>query len=127
MVKTGRLFKKGILPDLSDPMGGGVPDNIVCKEADFLNIYQDSQRTYQNHSVGNKHIFNIWATQVYGQSPGQDLPPTDNIVSDLTQIQLENVFPDFKTKLQMYHHCCDQTGKILKDKDYYNQYKKSDH
>ena len=60
MVKTGRLFKKGILPDLNDANSQGITDNIQCQEIDYVNVYQDSKRTYQEHSVNSKNVFGIW-------------------------------------------------------------------
>jgi len=127
LIKTGRLYKKGILPDLNDADGAGIPNEVVAGEADFVNIYQDAKRTFITHAVNYKHVFSIWATQVYGQAGQTDKPDDDVINSDLTQTQLENVFPDFKAKLQLYHHCCDRTGKVIKNKEYYAKYKSAPH
>lgn len=127
LIKTGRLYKKGILPDLNDGGSAGIPDEVVADEADFLNIYRDEKRTCIAHAVNYKHVFSIWATQVYGQAGQDGQPDDDAITSNLTQTQLENVFPDFKAKLQLYHHCCDRTGKIVKGKDHYAKYKSTPH
>ena len=40
---------------------------------------------------------------------------------------MENIFPEFVHKLKLYENCCDKTGKIVKNKDFYNQYKKTPH
>ena len=99
LIKTGRLFKKGVLPDLNDAESTGIPDEVQADEADFVNIYADNKRTIITHAVNYKHVFSIWSTQVYGQAGQEDAPKDDAVVSDLTQVQLENVFPDFKPKL----------------------------
>ena len=58
---------------------------------------------------------------------GEGAGDYDAAKSDLTQVQMENIFPDFKMKLQLYHHCCDKNGKIVKNKEFYAQYKKTPH
>ena len=121
LVKTGCLYKKGVLPDLNDAESAGIPTKVIANESDFFSIYADKKREVINHAINYKHVFSIWATHVYGQDE------TDADRSNLTQVQLENIFPDFKPKLQLYHHCCDKTGKIVKDKEYYHKYKTTPH
>lgn len=45
----------------------------------------------------------------------------------LTQQQIENLFPEFKEKLKLYANCCDQTGQIVKNKDYFKEYQSNPH
>lgn len=52
-------------------------------------------------------VFKLWANHVYG---GQ---------GSMTQQQIENIFPEYRHKLQLYHNCCDQTGKIVKNQAFY--------
>lgn len=127
LIKTGRLFKKGVLLDLNDADSNGIPDEVQANESDYVNIYADNKRTVITHAVNYKHVFSIWSTQVYGQAGQLDHPMDDTIISDLTQTQLENVFPDYKPKLQLYHNCCDKNGKIIKNKEFYAKYKSTAH
>jgi hypothetical protein len=40
---------------------------------------------------------------------------------------LENIFPEFKHKLRLYKMCCDETGKIVKNQEFYKEYKAQPH
>ena len=51
LIKTGALFRKGVLPDINNPESTGIPTDIVANEADFVNIYQDKQRVIWSHAV----------------------------------------------------------------------------
>jgi len=62
LVKNGRVFKKGVLPDLDDPNSDGIPNEIIANEADYLNIYQDRKREIYTHAINYKHVFSIWST-----------------------------------------------------------------
>lgn len=122
LLKTGHLYHKNMQPDLND-------EDVNCEG---INMYKEdnlteNQRTGvfadnsfdkspQNRAVNHKQVFKIWACQVYGNQGNQGL----------TQRQLENIFPEFRARLQLFHNCCDQTGKIVKNKEYYNWYKNQD-
>lgn len=82
-------------------------------------VYNDQKRYFEKNPIKMKHVFKVWAHQVC-QNPYQ--PP-----SDLTQNQLENIFPEFAPRLALYHNCCDQTGKIVKNHKYYEIYKSNPH
>lgn len=129
LVKTGKLCKKGIQPDLNDAESEGIAmfSDKDLDEAHVYKIYCDKARVYIKHAINYKHIFQIWANQVYGtyrivvQDKSAAKPET------LTQTQLENVFPEFKHKLVLYDKCCDKNGKIVKNKEFYDSYKKTPH
>ena len=57
LVKTGRLYKNGILPDLNDPESHGIPNEVAANEADFFSIYADKKREIKVHAVNYKHVF----------------------------------------------------------------------
>jgi hypothetical protein len=40
---------------------------------------------------------------------------------------MENLFPEFRSKLRLYDNCCDRSGSIVKNKEFYNEYKKEPH
>jgi hypothetical protein len=45
----------------------------------------------------------------------------------LTVTQLMNIFPEFKDRLNVYEMCCDGNGKIVRNFEVYNMYKKKPH
>jgi len=45
----------------------------------------------------------------------------------LTYEQLENIFPEFRDRLELYDKCCDGTGKIVRNLDFYKAYKSKPH
>ncbi len=95
LVKTGRFYKKGILPDINDPEGEGIPAQVDHpNQADFFDVYKDKGRATHKHNINGKHVFKIWSTQVHGQ---EFASPEER--SSLTQVQMENIFPDFRPKL----------------------------
>ena len=66
-----------------------------------------------------KKVFNIWVNWIY--IPRRDgVEPTED---SLTQTQLENIFPEFRERLQLYNECCDEKGKIVKNFEFYKNYR----
>ena len=63
-----------------------------------------------------KHVFQIWARQVY-LTQGKSL----------SQADIEKVFPEYKDRLQLYAKCCDETGKIVKNFEYFKEYQSRPH
>ena len=41
--------------------------------------------------------------------------------------QLVNIFPEYKEILNVYENCCDEKGKIVKNHEYYKEYKQKPH
>jgi hypothetical protein len=41
--------------------------------------------------------------------------------------QLKNIFPDYAHRVDLYVNCCDFTGKLVRNKDFYAEYKKQGH
>jgi hypothetical protein len=37
------------------------------------------------------------------------------------------LFPEFAHRLDIYQNCCDKSGRIVKNHDYYTEYNKKDH
>lgn len=82
-----------------------------------LALYTDRERklTDENRVVNYKMIFKIWAEHAADDR------------TDITAIQLQNVFPEFHKKLALYDMCCDKTGKIVRNQDFYNKYRAEPH
>lgn len=123
--KNGCLFKKGtVCEDASQPLKAMTPDMVNSAEA--LPIFADKKSNVAkdtDNCINSKLVFRVWATQVYDK----DKKDIDTGASNLTQAQLENIFPEFAHKLQLYAKCCDETGKIVKNKEYYATYKSKMH
>jgi len=79
----------------------------------------------------------MWSVHVYDQQGQQnneeqkqnEIPAgqTVNNPDALTQTQLENLFPEFRARLRLYHNCCDGNGKVVKNFMYYKQYRLEGH
>ena len=85
-------------------------------------IYDDASSNIANkydNSISHKVVFRLWASQVYAEDGEEQ--------GCLTQDQIQNLFPEFKAKLQLYANCCDREGKIVKNQAYYNEYKMEPH
>ena len=78
-------------------------------------IYSDKKRTFIQHPVNYKQVFQIWANYVFDKS------------SDLSLTQLKNIFPEFIAHLDLYDKCMNQQGQVIKNKDYYKTYKQTPH
>ena len=70
--------------------------------------------TAENHCVTAKHVFKLWAKHVY-------------VGKTLSQEQIENLFPEFVERLQLYGKCCDETGKAVRNLDVYKAYRSTPH
>ena len=82
-----------------------------------VEIFSDTKRIiHNNQAVNYKQVFRIWATQIL------DKP---NPV--ITLKELQEIFPEFKEKLDVYDNCCDASGKIVKNFEFYNAYKNKPH
>ena len=42
-------------------------------------------------------------------------------------MELQEIFPEFHDKLEIYDKCCDVTGKIVKNFEFYKAYKAMPH
>lgn len=47
----------------------------------------------------------------------------ENADYSLTQRQIENIFPEFRARLKLYDNCCDASGKVVKNFEYFKWYK----
>ena len=74
----------------------------------------EKKKLYDKWPIGYKQVFQIWSRQVCDE----EIKTEDQ----LTQTQLENIFPEFKPKLQLYAVCCDKTGKIVRNAEFYKAY-----
>jgi len=87
--------------------------------SDALKLFADKGKTNltsdENNCVSAKNVFKLWAKCVY-------------LNKSLTQAQIENIFPEFAARLQLYDKCCDENGKAVRNLDYYKSYRaSSDH
>ena len=46
---------------------------------------------------------------------------------ELRFAQLVNIFPEYRALLNLYENCCDQNGRIVKNHEYYKEYKQTPH
>lgn len=125
LLKTGHLYHKDKQIDINDQNDNNVGiqmyKDAVMGENERTAIYADASfdHTPGNRAVNLKVVFRVWSRQIYGQ--------LDQSGDILTQRQLENIFPEFRPRLKLYHTCCDATGKIVKNKEYYQWYKNQDY
>jgi len=40
---------------------------------------------------------------------------------------MENIFPEFRARMKLYANCCDQTGQIKFNAEYYRWYRAQDY
>jgi len=116
MLKTGFFLHRDLL-DIDKPMKISVRLKAT-DESDALKLFSDKKAKLQpdQHMLSHKHVFRVWCNHVFKGNG-----------SAMTQQQLENIFPEYAHKLQLYMHCCDETGKIVKDQDFYKKYKEQPH
>ena len=129
LLKTGHLYGKGSQIDIDDSNENNEGIKLYKdwgkdNKGMRMPLYSDSSfdATPENRAVNYKHVFKVWAYQVKGAlDEGCGDTPWG-----LTQRQMENIFPEFRARLKLYAKCCDQSGKIVKDFEYYKWYKKQD-
>ena len=145
LIKTGHLYRKGTQIDVNstDPNNIGIQlfKNENYFQENRLPLFGDKKfdLTKENRSVNYKHVFRVWVRQVYmqNQSEGMIIKQNDGASSlapgatvdtdSLTQLQMENIFPEFRARLQLYAQCCNEKGQIVKNFDYYKQYRQAGH
>lgn len=112
VAKKLKAIRDGCLYEKSD-------ENSMEKEQNkkSVTIYSDKERViHKDQAVNYKTVFRIWATQIF-----------DNPSPMITLKELQEIFPEFHDKLAVYDKCCDATGKIVKNFDFYKEYKAKPH
>ena len=51
----------------------------------------------------------------------------NNQTGDLKQVQMENLFPLYRDTLKLYDMCMDNTGKVVKNEQYFKDYQSRPH
>lgn len=114
LLKTGFFLHSDIL---KQPITDEVLESIGAEKGMplFADKYEKNGRlANDNHCVTAKHVFKLWSKHVY-------------VLKSLTQEQIENIFPEFVERLQLYGKCCDETGKAVRNLDFYKQYRATPH
>lgn len=122
LLKTGHLYHKSKQVDIND--AGENPGIKLYKaeqmpEGERTAIFADKSfdSSPENRAVSLKHVFKLWSRQVYQADAN----------CNLTQQQLENIFPEYRPRLRLYGACCDGSGKIVKNPEYYQWYRAQNH
>lgn len=141
LIKTGVLYRKGIQIDVNDTDANvGIKTqkefDQVPDAKDRKQLYSDSitKSCVDSIPANYKMVFKVWAKQVYKPDQPQEENKEDQASKEgaeaedgLTQTQLENVFPEFRHKLRLYGKCCNEEGKIVKNFEFYKEYKNKPH
>ena len=116
LLKTGYFFCKELF-NIDEQMNETQLRGEGLGAAQALKLFKDAGRHLRSidHQINQKLVFKLWANHVYGGA------------GSMTQQQIVNIFPEFAHKLELYHQCCDKTGKIVKHQDFYKQYKVKPH
>lgn len=102
-LKTGHFLRKD---QVSKPITDEFVASLSLEQAMKLFDDKGNRLSSENHCITAKHVFKLWSKHVY-------------VNKSLTQDQIENIFPEFLDRLQLYGKCCDETGKAVRNLDYY--------
>ena len=85
-----------------------------------MKISSKVDETPENRPLNYKNVFQIWKNHIY--------KPTEAGVTFtedcLTLTQLQNIFPEFRERIELYSMCCNEDGKIVKNHEFYKEYRK---
>ena len=84
--------------------------------SNHFSIFFDKNHSTIRNEINYKKVFKIWATQIYMVEKPK-----------LSSQELQDIFPEFKHRIQLYDECCDGTGKIVRNFQAYNSYKHKIH
>lgn len=110
-LKTGHFLPKSLL---AQPTTDEVLESLTEEQATKIAADKGGRVTAENHCVTAKLVFKLWAKHVYTGKT-------------LSQEQIENLFPEYKERLQLYGKCCDETGKAVRNLDEYKKYRSTPH
>ena len=96
----------------------------MFKNPDFsannrMSLFGDKKYDFslENRAFNYKHVFRVWVRQVYRQEFSEGMIKHEEEIYDymfgetvdshqLTQRQMENIFPEFRARLKLYKECC---------------------
>jgi hypothetical protein len=79
-------------------------------------IFSDKSYKYIVNSINYKYVFRIWSNHI-----------CNKIEPCISLQELKDFFPEYSHRLDMYDNCCDKTGKIVKNKQFYEEYFQKGH
>lgn len=117
-IKQGWIFRNEVQLPLTDAgfkILSSDEIELVAPE-DKMSLYSDKKYSFTSNSIYYKYVFRVWATQIYGAE-----------VPGISLAEMLVIFPEYQSKLMVYDMCCDHTGKIVKNNEYYTDYKNTPH
>ena len=103
LLKTGYFLHHDLV---KQPITDELLESLTEEQAMKMFADEGARLSKENHCITAKHVFKLWSKHVY-------------VGKSLTQEQIENIFPEFLDRLHLYNKCCDETGKAVRNLDYY--------